>query len=180
MKYNHLRLQNKFNDINTNKNKFMTLGEAVRYAKIQHPNGLRILNKQRFTHANTRTPFGMLNISEYLNMAKQKRGIVNNSKVALANKQSKQVHLAPGKLSPNRGAFLKATLPVAKNGAHVKKNHNGTLNSKVALGNKQSKPIHIAPGSKLYPNKGVFIQRKSVNRTKLHKSLNNLINQYML
>ena len=166
MKYNPLRLQKKFDNINTNKNKFMTLKEAINYAKTQQPNGLRPLNKQRFTNANTRTPFDRLNISEYLNMARQKRGIVKNSNVALANKQSKQVHRTPGKLSPNRGAFLK-TLPVhktynaAQNGAQVKKNHNGTLNNanknfKVSVANKQSKQVHLAPG-KLSPNRGAFL-----------------------
>ena len=167
MKYNPLRLQKKFDNINTNKNKFMTLKEAINYAKTQQPNGLRPLNKQRFTNANTRTPFDRLNISEYLNMARQKRGIVKNSNVALANKQSKQVHRTPGKLSPNRGAFLK-TLPVhktynaAQNGAQVKKNHNGTLNNanknfKVSVANKQSKQVHLAPG-KLSPNRGAFLK----------------------
>ena len=50
MKYDPLRLQKKFDNINTNKNKFMTLKEAVNYAKTQQPNGLRPINKQCQTY----------------------------------------------------------------------------------------------------------------------------------
>ena len=75
MEYNALDLKRKFNNINVNKNKYITLEEAINFALKKSKSGLGPTNRNRFQKANIKYPYGKLDINEYQRMAKIKRGI---------------------------------------------------------------------------------------------------------
>ena len=74
MTYNVKRSANKFTAMNTNKNKYVSLNEAIAAAYKAHST-LSASNRNRFKQANINPPFNKLNIQEYQRMVKIKQGI---------------------------------------------------------------------------------------------------------
>lgn len=128
MNYNAKRLSNKFTSMNTNKNKFLSLDEAIA-AAIKQGSTLSKANRNRFSAANTTAPFGKLNMQEYQRMAKMKRGIatINNLRSILAKPKNVSTLPTPpkiGKLDSSKFNFLKKT-------NNVKKSYNAKTNGVV-------------------------------------------------
>jgi hypothetical protein len=152
MEYNALDLKRKFNNINVNKNKYITLEEAINFALKKSKSGLGPTNRNRFQKANIKYPYGKLDINEYQRMAKIKRGIQTvgnlrkmfnggvNRETTAANRM-KQLHNANSliaNLQANVGGGRKP-LPLTRSGrAEEQKRKNNAANRMKQLHNANS------------------------------------------
>ena len=165
MNYNAKKSANKFASMNTNKNSYLTLEEAIA-AAIKAGSTLSSENRNRFTKANVSAPFKKLNIQEYQKMVKMKKGIstVNNLRSKLNKPNNKNLPKpanSPGKLSANKFSFLQNKKPVAKsynankNGASIASSRNKTLanankNQAARIANLRKKNANLRKSRNLY------------------------------
>jgi hypothetical protein len=132
MNYNAKRSANKFATMNTNRNTYLSLSEAIA-AATKAGSILSSQNKNRFSKANISAPYGKLNIQEYQQMVKMKRGIstVANLRQKM-NQPPKNIKSlpTPGKLTANRTSFLQHTKPLNK--LYNAKRNGNMIKSQVA------------------------------------------------
>lgn len=165
MNYNAKKSANKFASMNTNKNSYLTLDEAIA-AAIKAGSKLSSANRNRFTKANVSAPFKKLDIQEYQRMVKMKKGIstLNNLRFKLNKPKNKTLPIpaiSTGKLSANKFSFLQNKKPVAKpynakkNGAMIALSRNKTLsnankNQAARIANMRKKNANLRKSRNLY------------------------------
>lgn len=168
MNYNAKRLMNKFKNMNTNKNSYLSLQEAIN-AAMRSGSKLGQTNRNRFVKANIAAPFGKLNMQEYQRMAKMKRGMATvnslrkgyNSKPVSIPMPMPQASNGPKKLSKNKFVFSTKPSPsvpsynYARNGAMIKASHNKTLanankNAAARRANLRSREANLKRSRNLY------------------------------
>ena len=155
MNYNAKRLMDKFKNMNTNKNTYLSLQEAINAALRSGSKGLGQSNKKRFHNANIKAPYGKLNMQEYQRMAKMKRGIatVNNLRKPKAIPMPTN---GPRKHSTLQNpSTVRKSYNFASNGAMIKASHNKTLanankNNAARRANLRSREANLKRSRNLY------------------------------
>lgn len=113
---NNSKHRTKFNMINTSKNGFITINEAIA-AALKSGSTLSQANKNRFKLANVNSPYDKLSFGEYKRMVAAKKEGINGSRVKFLQKRynspanngnRKPIAHTVGKLGANRlGMFAK-------------------------------------------------------------------------
>ena len=81
-KIQRVKITNQIQKYQQNKDDYVTINEAIRFAQSKGASGLGTINRNRFQKANIKSPYGKLDIQEYQRMAKMKRGIQSVSNLS--------------------------------------------------------------------------------------------------